>query len=67
MHAHPRTDHFKEDIIQAFCDGIKHRPESTFGNVKADVLAGFAQSGRFNGAWHHGSYAFRHGYGGYYG
>ena len=28
---------------------------------------GFAQSGRFNGAWHHGSYASRHGYGGYYG
>ena len=37
--AHPRTDHFKEDIIQAFYDGIKHKPETTFGNVKADVLA----------------------------
>jgi HD superfamily phosphodiesterase len=39
VHAHPRTDHFKEDIIQAFYDGIRHKPETTFGNVKADVLA----------------------------
>jgi hypothetical protein len=37
--AYPRTSHFKEDIIQAFYDGIKHKPETTFGNVKADVLA----------------------------
>jgi hypothetical protein len=36
---YPRTEHFKEDIIQAFYDGIKHKPETTFGNVKADVLA----------------------------
>jgi hypothetical protein len=39
VHAHPRSDHFKEDIIQAFYDGIRHKPETTFGNVKADVLA----------------------------
>ncbi|MDB5526280.1 MAG: phosphohydrolase [Rhizobium sp.] len=39
VHAHPRTDHFKEDIIQAFYDGIKHKAETTFGNVKADVIA----------------------------
>jgi hypothetical protein len=39
VRAHPRTDHFKEDITQAFYDGIKHKPETTFGNVKADVLA----------------------------
>ncbi len=39
VQAHPRTTHFKEDIIQAFYDGIKHKPETTFGNVKADVLA----------------------------
>jgi hypothetical protein len=39
VHAHPRAAHFKEDIIQAFYDGIKHKPETTFGNVKADVLA----------------------------
>ncbi len=35
---HPRPDNFKEEIIQAFYDGIKHRPETTFGNVKGDVL-----------------------------
>jgi hypothetical protein len=39
VHAHPRAAHFKEDIIHAFYDGIKHKPETTFGNVKADVLA----------------------------
>ncbi len=37
--AFPRTSDFKEDILQAFYDGIKHKPETTFGNVKADVLA----------------------------
>ena len=37
--AFPRTPDFKEDILQAFYDGIKHKPETTFGNVKADVLA----------------------------
>ncbi|MDF2434625.1 MAG: hypothetical protein JWP44_4256 [Mucilaginibacter sp.] len=37
--AFPRTAHFKEDILQAFYDGIKHKPATTFGNVKADVLA----------------------------
>jgi hypothetical protein len=37
--AYPRTDHFKEDIIQAFYEGIRHKPGTTFGNVKADVLA----------------------------
>jgi hypothetical protein len=36
---YPRSEHFKEDIIQTFYDGIKHKPETTFGNVKADVLA----------------------------
>jgi len=39
VHAHPRSDQFKEDIIQSFYDGIKHKPDTTFGNVKADVLA----------------------------
>ena len=37
--AFPRSPNFKEDIIQAFYDGIKHKPHTTFGNVKADVLA----------------------------
>jgi HD superfamily phosphodiesterase len=39
VEAYPRTANFKEDILQAFYDGIKHKPETTFGNVKADVLA----------------------------
>jgi HD domain len=39
VQAYPRTPHFKEDILQAFYEGIKHKPETTFGNVKADVLA----------------------------
>jgi HD domain len=37
--AHPRAEHFKEDIIQAFYDGIRHKRDTTFGNVKADVIA----------------------------
>jgi hypothetical protein len=37
--AYPRSSRFKEDIIQAFYDGIKYKPETAFGNVKADVLA----------------------------
>jgi hypothetical protein len=39
VRAHPRSETFKEDIIQAFYDGIKRKPDTTFGNVKADVLA----------------------------
>jgi hypothetical protein len=30
---------FKRNIIQAFYDGMKHRPDSTFGTVNDDVLA----------------------------
>jgi hypothetical protein len=37
--AFPRTPDFQEDIIQAFYDGIRHKPDTTFGNVKADVIA----------------------------
>jgi hypothetical protein len=33
----PRVD-FKRQIIQAFGAGIAHKPETAFGNVKADVL-----------------------------
>jgi HD superfamily phosphodiesterase len=39
VEAHPRSNHFKEDIIQAFYEGVKSKPDTTFGNVKADVLA----------------------------
>jgi HD domain len=38
LSAYPRVD-FKESIIQAFADGIAHKPDTAFGNVKADVLA----------------------------
>jgi hypothetical protein len=34
---HPRPD-FKRSILAAFTEGIAPRPETTFGNVKADVL-----------------------------
>lgn len=37
--AHPRENNFKEGIIEAFARGTMHKPETTFGNVKADVLA----------------------------
>lgn len=37
--AHPRTPQFKEDIINAFYHGVKDKPQTTFGNVKADVIA----------------------------
>jgi HD superfamily phosphodiesterase len=39
MREHPRGAHFKEDILQTFYDGIRDKPETTFGNVKADVIA----------------------------
>ena len=37
--AYPRSSQFKEDIIQAFYEGMKDRPETTFGTVNDDVLA----------------------------
>ncbi|MDP5226294.1 MULTISPECIES: HD domain-containing protein [Arthrobacter] len=36
--AHPRPD-FKDRILAAFTEGNRRRPETTFGNVNADVLA----------------------------
>src|SRR6202048_3117370 len=38
--AHPRPN-FKNRILQAFTDGMAHRPRSTFGTVNADVLEHF--------------------------
>jgi HD domain-containing protein len=35
--AFPRVD-FKESIIQAFADGMAHRPETAFGTMNTDVL-----------------------------
>lgn len=40
VQAHPRPD-FKNRILKAFHGGLKDRPETTFGNVKADVLDHF--------------------------
>jgi hypothetical protein len=36
---HPREANFKENIIDHFAQGIIKKPLTTFGNVKADVLA----------------------------
>jgi hypothetical protein len=36
---HPREANFKENVIDHFANGIKKKPATTFGNVKADVLA----------------------------
>src|SRR5712691_11363525 len=55
---HPRQD-FKRRILQAFTDGIAPKPETTFGNVKADVLEHFVPGFRrgdfveviLNSAW----------------
>ena len=37
---HPRPN-FKKDILAAFTDGFKDRPQTTFGTVNADVLEHF--------------------------
>ena len=37
--AYSRGPAFKDNIIQAFYDGMKHRPDTTFGTVNDDVLA----------------------------
>ena len=55
---HPRPD-FKHSILAAFTEGIAPKPETTFGNVKADVLERYVpgyQRGNFvdiieNSAW----------------
>jgi len=36
---HPREANFKEGIIDHFAEGTRRKPQTTFGNVKADVLA----------------------------
>ncbi len=37
---HPRPD-FKKRILAAFTEGIAPKPDTAFGNVKADVLEHF--------------------------
>ncbi|OBG29572.1 HD domain-containing protein [Mycobacterium sp. 852002-51057_SCH5723018] len=38
--AHPRPD-FKNRILVAFNDGMRHRPQTTYGTMNADVLGHF--------------------------
>nr|WP_163016960.1 HD domain-containing protein [Streptomyces chartreusis] len=38
--AHPRGD-FKKEFLQAFVDGLKDRPDTTYGTVNVDVLEHF--------------------------
>jgi hypothetical protein len=38
--AHPRGD-FKNEFLQAYFEGFKHRPETTNGTVNADVVEHF--------------------------
>ncbi|WP_250002807.1 HD domain-containing protein [Actinoplanes sp. M2I2] len=38
--AHPRAG-FKEDILRRFADGMRERPDTTFGTMNDDVLAHF--------------------------
>jgi hypothetical protein len=40
VRAHPRPN-FKQEILEAFANGFRHRPDSTFGTVNADVLEHF--------------------------
>lgn len=40
VEAHPRPD-FKNRTLEAFTNGLKDRSETTFGDVKADVLEYF--------------------------
>ena len=35
---HPRPAQFKEEIIQAFYEGIKNKPDTNCGNVQAEVI-----------------------------
>jgi len=37
--AYPRGSDFKHGIIDAFYEGMKHRPDSTFGTFNDDILA----------------------------
>lgn len=37
--AYPREADFERGIIDAFYEGLKHRPESTFGTFNDDILA----------------------------
>jgi hypothetical protein len=37
--AYPRSDDFGNEVIEVFYEGLKHRPDSTFGTFNDDFLA----------------------------
>lgn len=37
--AHPRAETFRHDMVDAFYEGVKHRPQSTLGTFNDDFLA----------------------------
>lgn len=39
IEAYPREAAFAEGIVDAFYDGMKHRPQTTFGTFNDDILA----------------------------
>jgi hypothetical protein len=39
VEAYPRDPSFEEELIQTFYDGIKHKPDTTYGTINADILA----------------------------
>ncbi|MFD4786115.1 HD domain-containing protein [Streptomyces sp. NPDC058459] len=40
--AHPRGE-FKKDFLQTFLEGLKNRPDTTYGTINADVLEHFVE------------------------
>ena len=39
--AHPRGN-FKNDFLRTYYEGIKHRPETTYGTANADIIEHFS-------------------------
>jgi hypothetical protein len=39
VEAYPRDPSFEEQLIQTFYDGMKHKPDTTYGTINADILA----------------------------
>jgi len=38
IEAYPRGPSFEEQLIQTFYDGNKHKPDTTYGTINADIL-----------------------------
>jgi hypothetical protein len=39
VQAYPRDPSFEEQLIQAFYEGTRYRPDTTYGTINADILA----------------------------